>query len=348
MREELEPIQKNLVRFSEYRSPEHLVIYGPRGAGKTTCLRTLCRDLTQHTKGRVKVIYVNARSGTESSYKLYQEITGNLTKGMDTGALRRRAGEILDDNTIIIIDEVDNLRDTEALYFIAQETNAEIIALTQRTYWFRDQLDSSIQSRMHPRQEYFPSYTSQQIYEIIKTRAAAGLHRWDNGQLHYIAALTVRDFQGDARIAIQALKYAGIADLWTEESITEAMATANQHVEGDAIKHLPDRELLILSVLAQQPESPKAYRLFVQRDDYIRSVTQRTWQRSIDSLVNAGLVSKTATRIGRSTSIIAEPLMHNNALIVQEIRRRDLSFIIEPSSPKGQDLIREASLTSSP
>ena len=74
-----------------------------------------------------------------------------------------------------------------------------------------------------------------------------------------LSALLVRDYRSDARIGIKALQILGRSNKWDEDSIKAALKQAYVEVEGETLKNLGDRDLLILAALVKNQDTNRAY-----------------------------------------------------------------------------------------
>ena len=74
-------------------------------------------------------------------------------------------------------------------------------------------------------------------------RAQKGLHRWDEGQIHNISALTTSRTNSDARVAIKTLFYKVMTP---EKSIEQCFENARRDIVLDQINDLSDANLIIL------------------------------------------------------------------------------------------------------
>ena len=74
-----------------------------------------------------------------------------------------------------------------------------------------------------------------------------------------MSALLVRDYRSEARIGIKALEVLGRSNKWDEGSINTAMKQAYEGVEGETLKNLGDRDMLILAAVVKNQDTNGAY-----------------------------------------------------------------------------------------
>ena len=77
--------------------------------------------------------------------------------------------------------------------------------------------------------------------------------------LGLLSALLVRDCRSDALIGTKTLEIFGRNNKWDEESVINALKQAYVEVEGETLKNLGDRDLLILAALIKNQDTNKAY-----------------------------------------------------------------------------------------
>ena len=90
-------------------------------------------------------------------------------------------------------------------------------------------------------------------------RAKEGLNEYGKESLGLLFALLVRDYRSDARIGIKALEILGRSNKWDEDSIKAALKQAYVEAEGETLKNLGDRDLLILAALVKNQDTNRAY-----------------------------------------------------------------------------------------
>jgi Cdc6-like AAA superfamily ATPase len=300
MRDELKPVIDSLLRFEQTGIPNHLLIVGSRGCGKTLCMRHLERVFSQRG---LPVLYGNCRIHN-TSYKLLAHFVGTHARGLSFAELVERFTAAHPGKTVVVLDEVDLLsdkdRNREILYFLSRSSVRYMaVALSNNPRWAAS-LDESTQSTLQPEQVYFRPYTPVEMRQILLDRARIGLREVAEEVVEQIAAQTVKYTDSDVRVAIKALYY------WAAEPETpveESFHRARKDVVGEVVAHLNDKNLLILkaAALADGPVKQvyRAYRRLCkeQREEPFSYVY---FSSSLSYLQSLGLILLITTKVRRA------------------------------------------------
>jgi len=157
----------------------------------------------------------------------------------------------------------------------------------------------------------------------LKMRAKEGLNEFDKESLGLLSALLVRDYRSDARIGIKALEILGRNNRWDEDSVATALKQAYIEVEGETLKNLGDRDLLILAALIKNQDTNKAYsEVSVSNHLLLRGVSKSTFFQSVNYLQNLGLVTLIKKKIGRYYTMESQILLSDESIVSGELRKR--------------------------
>jgi len=271
------------------QSPSNVLIYGKTGTGKSLCAKYVSRRLVQ-TADEEAVnaahAYVDcAQDGTET--QAVQTIASNVNtdetdiyipdKGISTATYYKRLWKILDaeyDVVLIILDEIDKLEDDDILMQLSRAGEAGklesckigVIGVSNKIK-YKDRMDERVKSSLCEREFVFPPYNASQLNDIMVARSDAfrdGV--LEDGVISRAAALAARE-HGDARKAIDILRYAGeIAQSTEAETVREEFVTqARERAETDRFRELirgstPHsryalQALTMLSINAQEDET---------------------------------------------------------------------------------------------
>ena len=165
--------------LSKRRTPENLLVYGPAGVGKTTCVKHVLGQLDENTS--VKTIYINCwQYNTRSS--LLTELLIELgypapRKGKPVDVLLSKISEWLDKNrgVAVALDEFDQLEDQTEVIYDLQMLNEEAenplgILMVSNHHPRQVKLDPRSQSRLNCQTLEFQPYTTPQLIDILEKR----------------------------------------------------------------------------------------------------------------------------------------------------------------------------------
>jgi len=216
---EIERIADAVRPVSHRKQGDNLLIYGPAGVGKTTCVRYVLNQLDDNT--RVKPVYINCwQYNTRSS--LLTEILIQLgypapRKGKPIDELLSKAREWVDRNrgVIITLDEFDQLDEkTETVYDIQllneEAENAAGLLMISNQQPSALQLDPRSQSRLNCQTLQFKPYTTPQLVEILGKRVEQAFRPGTvpDEVIESIAEQVAKE-NGDCRKALKTLLRAG-------------------------------------------------------------------------------------------------------------------------------------------
>jgi len=246
------------------QSPSNVLIYGKTGTGKSLCAKHVSRRLvsTAHNEGVAATFaYVDcAQDSTET--QAVQTIASSLNdesrtgikvpdKGIATSTYYKRFWAILDDLydvVLIILDEIDKLEDDDILMQLSRAGEAGkidsckigVIGISNKIKYKEEQLNERVKSSLCEREFVFPPYDGPQLNHIMEARKDAfrdGV--LEDGVIPKASALAARE-HGDARQAIDILRYAGeIAQSRGADRVTEEFVVdARERAETDRFREL--------------------------------------------------------------------------------------------------------------
>ncbi len=299
IRQEAKQIIREIATFTETGNPEHMIILGYAGSGKTTTIKAILEsDKT------IKAVYINARE-TPTSYAIYNQISGNTTRGYSLNEVRLKALKQLQ-KSILAIDEADRLKDLDIIYTVSRETNTTLILLTQNISWYQHLGDPSISSSLTPKIINFAPYTPDEIEQILTQRAETGLKKYDKIAIRILSAYLRKDYNSDIRIGIIALERLGMSQDWEYNSITKECEEAGKENTAEIVKELTYPEQSVLKALIQDPETNKAITH--------AEVSKTTFFKITYKLQNMGIISLIRKKVNRSYTLETEFLTDTEAL----------------------------------
>ncbi len=200
-------------------TPEDLLVYGPTGVGKTTCVKHVFNKLEEET--RAKAVYINCwQYNTRPS--LLTELLIQLgypapRKGKPVDELLSKLQEWLDKNKgiAVALDEFDQLEeDAEVVYDLQllnrESDNPVATVLVSNQHPRSLELDPRSKSRLSIQTLQFKPYTASQLESILEKRVEQAFRPGvvDDEVVRRIAE-QVAESSGDCREALEMLLRVG-------------------------------------------------------------------------------------------------------------------------------------------
>ena len=296
---ELQKIADSIKPITKKRTPTNIFVHGTSGSGKTTCVKYILRQLTEHTSS-VIVVYANCWENY-TALAIYNKIVTQMKLPIPRRGLAR--DEVFDRITqfvknygkpvLLVLDDLDGLREKELLFVVARSNEQGamfgIVAIANEKDILAD-LDLKTRSSLRFSELEFKKYTEDQLFTILKSRAEIALQNgsYDERLLKKIASISE---EGSARVALEILYKAAkhaenhnaikitIQDL--EDSIAKKEMILPDH-------HLCEEEHWILEILKSGPkESGEIYEKFAEKFP----LTKRQIRNYLDLLENKKLIS---------------------------------------------------------
>jgi len=245
MREEVQPIADAVLRYMKTGIPNHLLIIGSRGCGKTLLVKSLIQTL-KSSPSVPRFVYVNCRHHN-TSFKILAEILQVRPRGYALDELWHAFQSKYSGRLVLVLDEVDLIsekdRYKDILYLLSRSENNYMTLMLSNNPRFHTLLDSSVRSTLQPEIIHFKNYNLGQMEEILRQRARLGLRKTALGRLRHIAALTVHNTNSDVRVAIKTLY---LCALEPDAEVEGNFQRARRDIAADILGDLNDRNLLIL------------------------------------------------------------------------------------------------------
>ncbi|MFA6489736.1 MAG: AAA family ATPase [Candidatus Micrarchaeia archaeon] len=287
---EIEKIMVGLSPALKGERPRNMFIYGKTGTGKTCSVKHVLGKMGEYKeegKPSPHGSKVDAKAGQtaqapyvssyvnckmfNSRYRVIQKITKDILPSLDSMGFglamlyEKMMAEVETSGRrlIVILDEVDTVKDLDDLLYTLTRANDElkqgsisIIGISNKLS-FKEKLGQRSRSSLCENEMIFASYTPPQMQAIISQRAKMGFrpHVVDDSAINLAAAITGQDV-GDARYALKLLQKAGeIADekgisKITDKEVEEARRSVESDVAFEAISTLPDHQQLVLLAIA--------------------------------------------------------------------------------------------------
>ncbi|WP_089764966.1 Cdc6/Cdc18 family protein [Halobellus clavatus] len=201
------------------KTPENLLVYGPAGVGKTTCVKHVFDRL--ETEAGAESVYINAWQYNSRS-SLLTELLIQLgypapRKGKPVDELLSKLREWLDKNrgVAVAIDEFDQLEEKTEIIYDLQMLNQEAenslgLVMVSNRPPSKVHLDPRSQSRLNCQTLQFNSYNAPQLQEILSKRVEQAFKPGTvPDEVIEEIAETVAENSGDCREALEKLLRTG-------------------------------------------------------------------------------------------------------------------------------------------
>lgn len=290
------------IRYGE--RPESVVLCGPPGSGKTCTVRSVIEQL-QLEVDAFSATYLDC-GVTSTRFEVLVEIlssvgvpTFDLHQGVTPYAdILTRLEQRLGDRHIVILDEVDQLRDVQFLYSLQRISGLTLAVVTSQCDNLFAALDTRLESRLKAGfQIWFDQYSTEELAEILEHRATQGLVETavTQRQLELIANAV----DGDAAHGIRALRAAAWtaaergAETIADEDLHEAVRETEAVVRETALDSLtPDQEMLYSLIRDADGITPSS--LYEQYQALVENPkSQRTVRKYLARMVNDNLIRRT-------------------------------------------------------
>jgi len=370
--EQCEQIIQHLSTIERGRNPDNLMIYGRCGTGKSLLTKFFTKKLVEE-KGHVR-IYINCETHN-TTYRILKKIADTVSgeqvipkSGLPLGECYDRLWGVLrlhaDKYVVVILDEIDKLKDTTILYCIPRavenedldKMNISIIGITNFLKFKEERLDARTLSTFGRKEMIFPPYNVDQLREILNNRAKSAFFdgALDSNVIPLCAALSVRGGYGDAREAISLLRAAGeIAErqrsrMVKEEHVRAAQAYVERDRVAEVIEKLPGSLKLVLYAIAHLSEFDSKINTGKVYDCYQRlcrqigvDILSRVRVTNIISELDLlGIINtkvKYMGRYGRTREIILDvPCIQTQELLLEDTLLRPLKGLQLMRIQKGQ------------
>jgi cell division control protein 6 len=254
--------------------PHNSIIYGKTGTGKTVVVKYVYSKLHEEieknkVKTNIKNILVNCQR-FNTSVKAIISILNKIdleynvpAHGLSLNDYYAKLYNLLNKKNlsiIVILDEIDQLKDQDILYGLSRASENQdidvgifigIIGITNDTN-FAEILDPRIISSLRKFDIVFPPYDADQLSLILRDRAIAFKEGvLTNSVIPLCSAYSAQE-HGDARKAINLLRLSGeIAQNERAKTITQEhvkIANDQQNIDCmvEVIKTLPTQSMIVL------------------------------------------------------------------------------------------------------
>ncbi len=295
------------------RRPEPAFCFGPTGVGKT-CIARYTLDQLREQEPAVRVAYVNCWQ-SYTRFRVLYEILEALDRAFDVhrstpkDELFTRLADADDAPIVVILDEVDQLEETAALYDLHRLGHVALVMIANREDELFAMLDDRVRSRLRAgTRVQFDRYGTDELAAILETRATTALEPEvvTTDQLRRIADAA----SGDARVGIGILRSAAARaereprDVITDDVLEAAVPDAKTAIRRKTLDDLPDHQQVLYELVADAGEiAPgELYDAYGRRVDEPK--TERTLRNYLSKLAHYDLIDAVGERRGRTYRIV--------------------------------------------
>lgn len=285
---EIKKVAELMASAIKREKPSNIFIYGKTGVGKTIVARFVSSELEEMCKQNNVPLYISYINNKvhDSKYRVLVKLIKDLweqnteyfeKKGIkvhDSGAPPTMIYEAvrgfvsdLGAEVIVVLDEVDTVKDLDSLLYTLTRANDDIkkgfvtVLGISNNLFFKKNLDPRSKSTLCEEEMVFPPYNAKQLTAILADRVKMGFKGdvVDPQAIRLIAAISAKE-GGDARYALRLLRKAGeIAETGDAKSVTskeveEAQKQVEEDIVFESLSTLPEQQQIALLALANLME----------------------------------------------------------------------------------------------
>jgi orc1/cdc6 family replication initiation protein len=306
---EVNRISDALAPITDGDSGETTFLFGPSGVGKT-CLAQFVTERLREQILDLETCYVNCWEDYNRYRTLYRVLDGVTTthdihrQSTPQDVLLERLRGLDEAPYVVILDEVDQLQDTRALYDLYSIPQITMVLIANREEalfaGFDDRLRSRLRSSVRVR---FDAYGSDALVAILRDRVRWGLS--DDSIGPGVLERAADAAAGDARVAIGTLRRAAREattaghDRITTDLVTDAVPEAKAAIHQKNVAQLTPDQRVLYEVVTEYDEIAPG-ELY---DEYARRVSdpksKRTVRKYMGKLAQYNLVDAEGEKRGR-------------------------------------------------
>lgn len=287
--EEIKKVVELLAPAIRREKPSNLFIYGKTGVGKTIVARFVSSELEEMCREKgipLFVCYINNKMH-DSKYRCLVKLLKELweqkkeyfeergVKVHDSGAPPTVIYDTLIEfikrlsaGVVVILDEVDTVKDLDSLLYSLTRANDEIdsgfvtIVGISNNLFFKKNIDPRSKSTLCEEEIVFPPYNAKQLTTILRERAKIGFKegKVDQSAIRLIAAIASKE-GGDARYALRLLRKAGElaeggnARILKVKEVEEAKKSVEEDIVIESLNTLPEHQQIALLAISNLLEA---------------------------------------------------------------------------------------------
>ncbi len=259
----------------DLNAPSNIIVYGKPGVGKTATITLVGKELERKAteiEKHVTIVHINCQY-TDTLYRILNAIAQHFMDnrsndrpftGLPTDEVYAKTLSLLDTTNqviIIVLDEIDKLKDDATLYSLTRinndlhNTKVSIIGISNNLT-FTDFLDPRVKSSLNQETIVFNPYDAEQLQDILRSRSQQALKPdvVADEVIPLCSAIAAQE-HGDARKALDLLRVSvEIAERKFDHKVTcKHVRLAQNKIEKDRIAEvihsLPAQERLLLHAI---------------------------------------------------------------------------------------------------
>lgn len=340
---------KNLRKLVRHQLPYHMLILGGNGTGKTVTMRYVMEQIREATSD---FYYIHLYGSDEMQlYKILRNISQDCNcmisaKDIAWASVYDEFAESLavqNKPLIIVFDEFDYFvtgQMFKLLKKLARNPNVCIIGISNDYNVLEAVTDLSFLSVFIPKRVEFTEYTHLELGEILYERAKEALfpNTYDVEVIPLIAMLTIQNRAGDARYAIDLLKYSANycthdnRDRITENDVRESVEELEIVYNVSVVTRLPQLYKLLIAEIVRKGEIQRNEVL----ENYNRTAKKRTattmsrtkFSYYLSALERKGIIERFERGAGRGKGVKRYVKLSSN-LDVDEIKEALSEFEVK-------------------
>jgi archaeal cell division control protein 6 len=290
------------------RVGSNLVVVGTPGIGKTAACRFVLREMEDYSD-KVYGIYVNCWKA-ETAYKVVVAICEQLgykwIQNKKTDELMREVAKILNKKSVVIIlDEVDKLKEEQVIYQLLEDVYKKSLFLITNEKDFLAKMDDRIKSRLLAEVLEFKPYSEEEVRGILGERKELGF--FEGVFVDGFDNIVSKCFElKDVRSGIHLLKLAGeVAEnkskkIIEKEDVDIAISKLDGFVRSKVV--LDNEEKEIIEVIKENNGEVFSEVFKVYSEQFGKS--ERTFRRKLYRLKQANLVYSEETRDDKGSLVV--------------------------------------------
>lgn len=307
---EMNALSRALDPVTRGHAAEPVFLFGPSGAGKT-CLARFALDRLREAVIDLNHQYVNCwrdytrfcalyriLEATRATYDVHRQST-------PTDELLERLEGYDGPPFVVILDEVDQLRDDGVLYDLYRMREISMVLIANREAELFARLDDRLVSRLHGSTRVrFEKYDREELVSILEDRVRWGL---DPDALTRERLVSIADAaSGDARVAISILRSAARhaeradAEVIDAEMVRNAIPEGKREVTRKDVEQLTPHQRAVYEIVREHGTLTPGdlYERYRERVDDPK--TDRTVRNYLSKLAHYNLIEKRGDGRGRT------------------------------------------------